>query len=260
MGDVSINSPTETSEQGNTALTVFVQDQTTEMVDLLMHVELNTSSLSADSVIGNKTIELTAGHGTIAGNYIEIAEGQRFAQWRVQSVATNTITLDDPVDQVFTSAGADVEISSTNMAVNGSTTPVVFQIDPIAGQTWDITRVIIVIESTANSMDFTTFGSIAPITNGCLLRTMNGQNKNLFNWKTNGDFINRSFDALFQSKAGGGGSGFTSRTTFGGQSRRGVVVRLNGTAGDQLQVVIQDDVSAAALTKFQIIVQGHVVQ
>ena len=260
MTGVSLLTPLETAPDGGVGTPVFVQDQSTEIIDLLMHVELNTTTLSADSVIGLKTIELTAGHGAVAGNYIEIAEGQRFAQWRVQSVATDTITLDDPVDQIFTSAGADVKVSSTDMAVDGSITPVVFQVDPIAGQTWDITRIIIVIESTSNNMDFTTFGSLSPLTNGCLLRTKNGQNKNLFNWKTNGDFINRSFDSLFQSKSGGGGSGFTSRSTFSGQSRRGVVVRLNGDKDDMIQVVIQDDVSAAALIKFQIIVQGHVVQ
>ena len=113
--------------------------------------------------------------------------------------------------------------------------PGVYIIKPIPGQFWDITRVIFIIESAANNMDFTEFGSIAALTNGCVLRKKDGVIQNVFNWKTNGEFINHSFDHSFQAKTGGGGSGFVSRSSFAGPSKRGVTIRLNGDDGDELQ-------------------------
>lgn len=252
--------PTETSNQGTAGVAVFIQDQTTEDVDLYLHQVINSITLAANTAVDSRTIDLEAGHGVVAGNGIMLSQGADFSQFLVLSVATNTITLDSPVDKVYKTQ-ATCTRNTIDMRVDGSSTAEVFQVAPIAGQVWDITRIILVMESTANAMDFTGFGSLTALTSGCVLRREDGNRKNLFNWKSNGDFINRSFDNDFQAKTGGGGSGFTARATYGGQSKRGVTIRLNGTDGESLQNVIQDAISAAGtLTRFNIIAQGHVVQ
>jgi len=257
---LSLDTPAETSEDGNTGLAVFIQDQTTPVIDLFFHRELQTTTLSATAVVDTRTFEMTAGHGFVTGQGIFILEGQNFSQFNVANVVTNTITVDSPIDVAYTVAST-VFRKTFDLREDGSSTPVVFTLTPNPGQIWDITRIILAMESSANDMDFTEFGSLAALTLGCVLRVKNGTIKNIFNWKTNGEFINRSFDHSFQSKTAGGGSGFTARSTFGGQSRRGVVIRLDGDKNEEMQIVIQDNISAVGtLTKFNVIAQGHVTQ
>lgn len=78
--------------------------------------------------------------------------------------------------------------------------------------------------------------ALPPLTRGCLLRVKKptGDFVNLFNWKTNGGFIIRSFDHSFQEKVG--------------------VV-----PNEELQIVIQDDLSSG-LAEFLALAQGHELQ
>ena len=64
-----------------------------------------------------------------------------------------------------------------------------------------------------------------------------------------------SFDGMFQSKSGGGEHAFVGRSTWGGQSKRGVVLRVDGNLGEEVQLVIQDDLTG--LTDFLMVAQGH---
>ena len=48
----------------------------------------------------------------------------------------------------------------------------------------------------------------------------------------------------------------TSRRTFGGQNKNGIVIRLKGDDNDELQAIIQDDLTD--LDHFHVIAQGHV--
>ena len=107
-------------------------------------------------------------------------------------------------------------------------------------------------------MDSAKFGGISALANGVVLRKVDGVYHNIFNIKTNGDFALRSFDVAYDDKAPAGSYGFRCRTTFAGQSKRGVTIRLNGTSGDELQILNQD--SLGALSHFNAIVQGHVVE
>lgn len=251
----------EVSAGGNIGAAVFIQDQTTNSVDLMFHNILASVTLSTKTVVGLSTVEMTSGHGFSSGEGIGFYEGEFFSQFTVLSVATDTLTLDSAMDKVYTTA-ANVDRQSYNLKVDGSSTPVVFHVGPHSGQKWDITRVILVMESTANAMDYTGFGPLSPISNGCVVRKSDGVINNVFNWKTNGDFVNRSSIHSFESKTGGGGSGFMAMTTFAGQNNRGVTVRLDGNKNDEIQTLVQDDLvtGATALTKFQMIAQGHVVQ
>lgn len=253
---ITITDSMETSAEGNTGVKIFIQDQTTGAIDLYFHRELNTVTLASDSVVDAKTVTLNSGHGAATGNYLEFSEGEHVSQFEILGVATDVITLDVLMDHVYTSS-ASIQLSTVDMDVNGSVTPVIFQIDPIVGQEWDIVRIILVIEDDS-AMDFSLFGSIAAVPNGVLFRRIDGSQDNQFSWKTNGDIINRCFDNDFQTNIGNNFRGFTVRCTYGGQSKRGVTLRLIGSEGDQLQIVIQDDLTT--LSKVRVIAQGHKVQ
>lgn len=254
--------PIETSEEGNIGVPVFIQDQTTPNIDLSFHRNLQNVTLAAPTVLDVHTATFEPGHGFVEdatpAHSLCILEGQNFSQLNVIGVVGDVVTFDSPFDKVYTTAATAIRHTFDMRFAGTPASPGTYIIKPIAGQKWDITRVILVIES-ANAMDFSKFGSINPLTNGCVLRKKDGDRQNYFNFKTNGEFINRSFDHTFQTKSGGGGFGFTSRHTWAGQGKQGVVVRLDGTLGEELQVLVQDALNVSLDAMFMI-AQGHLVQ
>jgi len=254
--------PIEKSERGDAGLAVFVQDQTTPLLDIpLLQALSDTNTVTVDTAPGDRIIEST-GHTISVGNIIEMANGGgRFYQGEVISTTVNTITVDSPVNRVY-AAGSTIFESNDDMLRNGSVTPVVFSVLPLPAQKGDIVRVIFTITSTS-TQDFETFGSMPTLTNGCVLRVKreDGTFDNVFNWKNNGHLIERAFDYDYQLNNGGNVRSFTARRTFGGQSKNGVVIRLDGSKNEELQVVIQDDlVTATTNTSFKMFAQGHEIQ
>lgn len=239
------------------AVRVSVQDQYSDIVDLYMHKDLNSFTLASDASIGDYTVTLTAGHSFVVGNVLCLKEGTRFYQGRVLVVATNVITLDSPIDYAFTASGATGQRSEHDMAVNGSVTRQEFHITPPTDTVWDVVRVIFHIEDDT-AMDDGLFGGIAALTKGCVLLYRNGHAKNIFNVKTNGEFAERTYDREYVAKPPAGtGHAMNIRRTFGGQEKNGVVIRLDGATGDELVMIIQDDLTG--LSHFHGVVQGHVV-
>lgn len=259
MGDVSIENPTEISDDRATGLNVILKEQTTQIVDLLFHRAIQEPTLAMTAVVDSLTFEMSPGHGFVIGQGMFILEGQNFSQFNVLNVVSDTITVDSPIDFAFTTS-ASVFRKTFDLREDGSVTPSIFSVTPNPGQIWEITRIILVMESTAKDMEYGEFGSLSKLTNGCVLRVAGPINKNVFNWKDNGEFIARSDDYQFTPKPGGGEvSGFMAITTFGGSGNRGVVARVDGSQNQEMQVIIQDDISSVgSLTKFQMIAQGHV--
>lgn len=261
MSGVSLYSPIEQSDRNVEGLAVFGLDRTVPVLDVPFLQDINETTLASDASIGDLVITLTAGHGAVAGNVIELADtgdGSSFMQAEVLSVATNDITLDIPVNKNYTTSNTTVTISTRNMAVNGSVTPQEFYIAPNTNQKGDMHRIIIAITDNAD-MDFETFGGIAALTNGVVLRVKNsdGSYRILQNFKTNGQFERFAFDARYFVNNGGGTRGFTCRSSFGGPDKHGAVIRLDGDLGERLELLVQDDLSA--LTSFTIIAQGSEV-
>lgn len=253
----------ETSERGNTALGVYVQDQTTEVLSVPFLKERAALTLSADTAIGDRIISVDPGHAVTAGEIIELAKigSNIFMQAAVLSVAVNDITIDAPVSAIFTTS--DVVIaSSSDLLVDGSVTAQIFSILPGPTQAGDMTRILISIRGPGD-MDFSTFGSDASLTNGCVLRVKRANNvyRNIFNFKDIGDILEQAHDGSFLLPKGGNTTkGFTSRLTFSGQSKQGVVIRLEGVLDEELQIIIQDDLTAGTNTHFSILAQGHELQ
>lgn len=241
------------------SLDVYIQDQTTDSFSNYLLRDLGSVTLALPTEVDDISITLVGGHGTQVGEMICIKQDMRCFQARVLSVDTNVIGLDSPLDYDF-STSAIAHRGSFNMVVDGSTTPVIFQISPTglqAGARVDITRLIGIIEDDS-AMDSGKFGGITALTKGIVLRKKNGTYKNLFNAKSNGGIINQTFDVSYDEKAPAGVYMFRFRKVFAGQSEMGVTIRLNADDDDALQVIIQDDLSA--LTRFSIIAQGHIVE
>lgn len=252
----------ETSAVGNTALGVFVQDQTTQSLDLLFLQDIDDTTLDGASVRDSRFFDVAAGGGALitAGNIIEIGTASIFIQARVLGIATDRIEIDSPMTSVFPD-GTTVFIKTDDLKVDGSSTPQVFQISPETNQIGDITRIILKMEGSA-PMDSGTFGPLPALTIGVLIRfkRANGDFTNLINFKTNGKFISKCFDHAFLPNNGNGVRLFVARLSYGGQDKFGVVQRLDGRIGDQLQAVIQDDLTGATLLDFELAGQGHEVQ
>lgn len=248
--------------ESNGGIPVNVQDQTSEPIDVLFAKANTPFTLAADTVASgitqptlNYQFTAVAGHGLAATDEIFLFDvaGNREFYAIVTNVAVNTITVDRPIDHVFLAATAVCFNVSTNMAVNGSVTQQIFSLNAGSAPI-DITRVIIsMIDDTA--MDDGKFGGISALSNGLVFRIVNGFQKTIFNFKTNGEIAQFCYDVRYADKAPAGLYGLTSRITFAGQDKHGVALRISGT--DVLQWVIQDDLTA--LSSVQISAQGHYV-
>lgn len=235
--------PTEQDERGDVGVPVFIQDQTTPVLDLRFVERLGSFQLATPTTANTRTITAKAGHGITVGKIIELQNPNNFCQARVLTVNVNTITIDSEIGDIYP-ADTDFPLSSDDMRVDGSITPRVFTLKPDAGQSGDINAIQFAIQS-ANAMDFSSFGSVPALPVGCLVRVKrpNGALINLFNFKTNGELVIRGINHYFQTKVGGGLNSFVSQIAFNGQQNRGVTIRLNGSLGEELQFVIQDNLS-----------------
>jgi hypothetical protein len=271
----------EVSERGGTTWGVTLNDQTTEMLDLdfLQEVHLGLT-LDVDSVADSRVITLTAGHGMTpgtvpgtsvypdgdVGTILEIGSATtgRFIQAKVLAVSGDDITLNQLVGDVFP-AGASVNTGNRNLALaDGSTTPVVFRVEPSPVQAGDITRIIIAIVG-PSAMDFSTFGSDAPLPVGLLFRVRrpDGSYKNNRTIDRNLEGYLWGFDnSLFVPKQGNTQHALAFRVTFAGQDKHGVASRLDGAlgVGEQWEVVVLDDLPSGSNTEIRIMAEGSELQ
>lgn len=212
---------------------------------------LSNPTLAVDTVVDSRNITLTAGHGLTSpaslGLIMELADaanGSFFIQAAITAVVGDVITLDSPVNRIYAAASSLVAVSSDEMAIDGSVTPVIFKVLPFSLQQGNISRVLLEMRD-ASDMDFTTFGGLPILDNGVVLRVNNGDGtfRHLHNFKDNGDIIEAAFDHSFLEAKGGSTRGFTSRITWGSESKHGAVIRLDGTLGQGLELIIQDDLT-----------------
>lgn len=207
----------------------------------------------AASITNTRVLTVVAGHGlTITDTMIFRDAGNQFIQQvGIVSIATNVITVDTPLDRAW---AGNHPYGLTDMAVDGSSSAVTFQIGPLGGSA-DVTRFIVHMED-GTAMDDGKFGGIAALTNGVVIRVYRAATSTydtIMNAKTNGEFAQRTYDASYADNAPAGTYGFRVRRSFGGEDKSGSVIRLAN--GDTFQIIIQDDLTG--LLSFGIAVQGH---
>lgn len=213
--------------------------------------------MTADTVIGDYTINMVAGHGFSAGDELLLAQNGddvKSFNCKILTVATNTLTIDSPFDSVYTSASAVVLKVSKELNVDGSTTAVKFDLPNSTNTQFHITRIIIHITD-ADEMDDSKFGSLTALSRGIIFRKKNsdGTYNNVFNVKNNGEFGELAYDLTYQDAIKHGTYGLHCRLTYGGLGKHGTVFKIK--QGEAIEVLIQDDLTD--LDSFRIMAQGH---
>ncbi len=242
--------------ESNGGVPVNIQDQHTAALDLHFIQVQETTTLTVQADPEDETITVASTTGFVAGNVVGIISGtgEFYFGKQVGAVAGNVVTLDTPIDKVFTTAISSVATAKDQMAVDGSATTQIFEIGSPLGVAVDITRLMGYVQS-GTAMDDTKFGDLTVLTNGVVLRVNSVEINNVWNVKTNGEIGLLCFDSALSDRAPAGSFGLRFRNTYAGPSKHGVTLRL--AAGDTLEVLIQDNL--AGLESFRMTAQGHVV-
>lgn len=261
---VAIKEPVE----ANGGVPVNLQDQTSAVLIVKFNQVTNTTVTTTATTIDGYTVGVADTAGIVAGKYFIVFSEVtgRVYVGEVVSITDSTVTVDSPFDSELP-IGSDVDISITNMAVDGSSTPQVFGIrgqsvgEPV-GVAFDITRVIFKM-TTTSAVNYDLFGNLAKLTRGLVLRKRDGVYQNIFNIKDNGELAGVLYDFTVAESINPaqGRDGLLARLTFGGQSKIGVVIRLE--PGEDLEFIVQDDLLTAqggeSITLFEVIAEGHAV-
>lgn len=244
---------------------VSVQNETTPIVDAHLLLKLGDVIILAQGAIDDLTIQVSSVIVPVIGDAIVLmeADGDAYFQAEILTITPDggddyTLGLDSPLDFPFGTIDTG-SLNSWDINVDGSVTPVVFSLAPTGlaqGVEWDITRMLSSLIG-SSAMDDGTFASIPALLRGIVVREVNGQTKNVFNVKTNGEIKEHAFDLTYSDKAPAGQFGMSFRRSFNGQEKNGVVIRLSNVDGDSIQCIIQDDLTD--LNVFHLTVQGHQV-
>jgi hypothetical protein len=255
IGSVTITDGVETVKvESNGAMAVSIQDQHSDAIDLYVHTDNATPTITVNPSVGDQQITVNSIVGVVNGNAITINEGIKTFQSIITGSSGSVITFATPLDYDF-SVSAAVSCGDWNMAVNGSVTPVVFYLRPPAGANWDLYTFNVSITDDV-VMDSGKFGGIAALTNGLFSRIVNGVIKNLPVIVNNLGFAEIGFTIRYDDKAPAGIYGFLASKNY--SQINGVSIRLEGSGADEFQVIIQDDLTD--LTHMAITANGHVVQ
>jgi hypothetical protein len=242
---------------------VVLADQVTRPIIAKFNQVQNSTTLAAAASKGDTTIQVTSATGFVDGRYIILfnptSKNFVFCE-QVGAASGTTITLDCPLDNDY-AAGTFVDAATTNLGVNGSSTPQTFGLrgtgaPPGVDIKADITRIIFKCIA-ATAVDLTKFGDLAKLTRGLLLRRRDGTFLNIFNVKDNGEIAGIAYDWNPEASTNPvqGVDGFYARLTFAGQNKIGVAIRL--PLGEDLEFIVQDNLSG--LTLLEVVAEGHIV-
>lgn len=248
----------------NGGLPVNVQDQTTRPFDIRMNQIIDNSSYSLASVpiIDSYDLILNTTLGLTIGDNIAFLEENGMPEilfGKILNIAGNRITLDEPVPHNYTPYNTFVFTFINDISVDGSTTKEVFEICNFFKEPVDIVRFIFHCTDNVVMHDGLFCGNVG-LTRGIVLRKkkIDGSYINYWNVKNNGNWGELAFDTSYNDKGKPPDStyGFTSRLTYGGQSKHGVVIRLD--MGECIQVLVQDNLNS--ISTANIMVEGHFIQ
>jgi hypothetical protein len=239
---------------------VQIINQHTPTLILPMAQQLGTTTITADTVVNAYTITVASASGFAVGQHIRVVceAIDRYYFGEILSINSLVITLDTPIDNIYCS-GAEVTISNTNMAVDGSTTPVIFTLrtgTPSIPSEVDITKMLIIC-TCSTGVDLNKFGDLAALTKGVVFRSVNSEQFNIFNVKTNACLAAIAYDwtPYVATNPAQGINGFATELTFAGQNKIGVSLRVQSDGN--LEMVIQDDLTD--LVRLIVMLEGHVV-
>jgi len=245
---------------GQVVIDAFIQDSTAPLMVVKASALVTETTTSVLLAKDDYDINVVSAAGFVIGQYLTIynQDENRVFFSSILGIAGLVITLDTPLDFEYP-IGSFVSVGDANMNADGSIVPKIFGIRNPTGVDvpfeLDITRIIFKCLTTGTN-DLSKFGDIiGGLVRGIVLRRVDGEYRNIFNAKTNGDLKNLMYDFDIQAVSGNQQDGFTCRITFSGQEKFGSVIRIG--QNEDLQLVIQDDLST--LTRFTMIAEGSQV-
>lgn len=248
---LSANITSPTNEDG---LEVSIQDYTGEIQSYFLTYNTQTTTLTSDTMINSKYINVLNNTNCNINNAVNVYNGRSFYQGLITAINTTSITLTPPIDKSFMEADSIVECGITNMAYDGSVTPRIYNINLPYNASWDITSSVIgILDNTP--MDSSTFGGIPALTNGFVIRQVDGTSKNLLLTYNNNGFNLRGYNVEYIDRAPSGTYGLNAIINV--KDTYGAVFRIEGTKNQTMQVLIQDDLSD--LTRLVMTINGHLV-
>lgn len=206
---------------------------------------------------GDTQFTLVSATSFSVGDYLEIEEGttRESSHIVITAISANLITIDRPLENSY-STSATLQILDLNIqSANGSlASPISYRIEPPVGEVWHITRII--VSATDNSsLSDDKFISAVALTNGIVLQSGNGTKRVLTNWKSNSDMVRDSYDLNYNATGGASLNGLRLRWTL---RNAGAIVKLDGDEGEFFEILVQDNISALAITSIKINAQGHI--
>ena len=139
------------------------------------------------------------------------------------------------------------------MACDCSVTPKYFTLKAPKGIQFDFHTITVGMKDLL-FMGASFFGSIAQLDNGLVFRQMNGEYTNHWVIVNNTGFLEMGFNV--QSVGDKVGYGLVATKNY--LNTNGAVIRIDGRIGDELQVIVQDDISA--MDSLAVVAIGHVVE
>lgn len=217
------------------------------------------STLSIAATAGDNQLNFIDASAFSVGDEMKLENGSlEPVFFEIKEIATNLVTVDTPItfDHPI---GADVQKVHTNMATAGLTagatlaSPVIFTSHIPNSAIVHLTNMSVIMTDTS-AMDFTSFGGMGALINGCVLRaTSDGFTGSYTNWKRNLDMDSDAFPIRYQDKIGGGEFGLSAAYQI--KSNTGSIIYLDGSKNDSFELLVQD--SLEGLTNFKIKLQGH---
>jgi hypothetical protein len=244
---------------------VNLQDQATRPFDIRINEIVSTDyNLSNNATIDSYDINLTSTVGLSVGDSLAILEQNGIPHiyfGEIQSILSNTVTMDSPIPYKFESGVASVFEFNDDLNVDGSVNAQVFSVVNVFEVPVDIVRFMFYCTS-GTEMDDGRFCEIESpaLSRGIVLRKklVDGSYINYWTIKNNGDWGELAFDTSYTDKGKQPDEiySFSSRLTYGGQSKHGVVIRLE--PGEEIQLLVQDDLTE--IPSMHLMVEGHFTQ
>lgn len=240
------------------ALNVHIADVHEVAVNDYLHLHDGTdTTLTTAIAVGDTSIAVTSATGFSVGNHIHVLNGaSEYVFPKITAIVSNTITVDSPFSNAYPTAGTSVEHIIVDISNTAGTlaSPKSYKIIPQAGEKYHLLRMLGSIVCT-DAPDDGKFGDLTALTNGCVIRKYDGATATFgkfTTWHANLDLINDMFDVVYSEAPKFGLNGMRFRWTI---SKVGVAIKLDGDAGDYVEILVQDDLTA--LDSFTIKAQGH---
>jgi hypothetical protein len=220
-----------------------------------------TTMGAGGAAAGVSVFDVTTGAGSLfsSDDRIVIEEGiiSESNTLRIFSINSDTLTVDVPLENTYTASAEVRKVEIDLSLANGTiTTPVIYEIAPPVSDVFHITETKLYIED-GPQPGIELYGGIPELAAPIVFRfetTLSG-NRDILKLRSNGD-MKEYFgppNVEFIPKIGGGDYATIGHWRL--EEQTASIIRLDGSVGDKLKIIIQDDLTA--LTWHELVVLGH---